>query len=150
MERKQPTRKVSRSLIPTEAQEQRALVRWVRLQPEIKEYIVKLNNEGQRSEAQGWNLKMLGMCQGASDLFLMVPRHQADQTWFHGFWLEQKRNRHYSPSERKTPTWIAQEIFQANARKMGYAAEFCYGWEHGARLIKEYLAGTYKPEYNVK
>ena len=122
--------------IPTEAQEQRALVRWIRFQPEIIEDIIKLNNEGKRTEAQGFNLKMLGMCVGASDLFLAYPAHGKC-----GLWIEMKKNKKYTKCDRETSTWIAQEKFIERRRARGYAAHMVFGWEHGKNVIEAYLEG---------
>lgn len=106
------------------------------MQPRIKHYLVKLNNEGKRSSAQGYQLKLMGMCTGASDLFLAYPAHG-----FHGLWIELKRARKYSPSERESTTWQNQMLFQRNMRAMGYACVFAYGWEMGREKITEYLDG---------
>lgn len=125
-----------RNLVPSEMDEQRELIKWIRYQPAIKRYVVKLNNEGRRTPAAGWHLKQLGMCVGASDLFLAYPVGV-----YHGLWLELKRNRKYSPSERETNTWVGQLGFQAEMRKVGYACAFCYGWKHASEIILQYLKG---------
>jgi hypothetical protein len=122
---------------PTEAQEQRALIRWIKLQPKIKDFIVKLNNEGKRTEGQGWNLKLMGMCVGASDLFLAYPMGK-----YAGLWLEVKRNKRYTLSERSTSTWIEQEKFQQRMKSVGFYAETCYGWQDGAKIIESYLSSA--------
>lgn len=138
-----PETKVRRRLrgdsapIPTEAAEQRALVSWIRTQPKIAPYIIKLNNEGQRTRAQGFNLKMLGMQPGASDLFLAYPVKP-----YYGLWIEIKRNRSYSPSEMRSSSWEAQVAFLGHMKSVGYAGKICYGFEHGKRIIESYLNGT--------
>jgi hypothetical protein len=123
-------------LLPTENQEQRALVKWIRTQPKFDNVLIKLNNEGKRTAAQGWHLKLMGMCTGASDLFLAFPTPE-----FHGLWLEIKQNRKYQPSEKSKPTWIGQEKFLKKMISMGYDGHFCYGWEDGKRVIERYVAG---------
>ena len=121
---------------PTEAQEQRWLVKWLMMHPILKEFVVKLNNEGKRTPIQGHQLKLLGMHPGASDLFIAYPAHGRS-----GLWLEIKKNRLYTASERDTATWIAQARFIALMRSVGFSGDFCYGWEHAKVLVDDYLAG---------
>lgn len=128
----------------TENQEQRALVKWIRMRSDISDYVLKMNNEGKRTKAQGWNLTMLGMCRGASDLFLAYPAHG-----LHGCWIECKRNRKYSPCEQRSETWLYQLQFQDIMRYKGYAAFIAYGWEDGKKKIEQYLAGTLPDEYTT-
>lgn len=127
------TKRVS---IPTENQEQRWLVKWLGLHPKLSKFFCKLNNEGKRTEAQGWHLKLMGMRPGASDLFIYHPNQSRT---YPGLWLEVKRNMHYPPSARKSDTWIAQIEFQEDVKSVGYAAEFCYGWVDGKEIIENYL-----------
>ena len=123
-----------RRLIPTENQEQRALVQWIRIHSILRDFIVKLNNEGKRNQFQGYNLKRMGMMPGASDLFLAYPtaRH-------HGLWLEVKQNRKYKPSEKTKSSFVAQKLFLERMISVGFAGEFCYGFDHGRRVIESYL-----------
>lgn len=125
-------------VIASEAQEQRALVQWIKTQPEIRDYVIKLNNEGKRSPQAGRNLKLLGLLPGASDLFIAYPSNH-----YHGLWLEIKCNRKYSESEMRTKTWTTQIQFLSSMKSVGFAGDFCYGWEHGMRIIEDYLAKKY-------
>jgi len=118
----------------TENQEQRALVKWLSYHPIVRNFYLKQNNEGKRSPEQGWNLKLMGLRPGASDLFLYYPTNS-----YHGLFLEVKRNKNYTPSERRTDTWIAQEEFIDTVKSVGYAAYFCYGWIDGKEIIERYL-----------
>jgi hypothetical protein len=74
------------------------------------------------------------MLPGASDLFVFYPTES-----FHGLFLEVKRNKEYSASERNTKTWLGQQRFLDNVRAAGYAGIVCYGWEHGKEIIDDYL-----------
>lgn len=121
-------------LIPSENQEQKALVKWIRMQRPYGDLLIKLNNEGKRSVNQGFHLKLMGMLPGASDLFLAYPT-----SVYHGLWLEVKQNRRYRPSEMAKPSWIAQQVFLERMISVGFAGHFCYGWEHGKRIIESYL-----------
>lgn len=100
----------------------------------LRDFFCKNDNEGKRTPAQGWNLKLMGLRPGVSDIFIYYP-HGA----YHGLWLEVKRNMKYPPSARATPTWIAQEKFQEIVKSVGFAAHFCYGWEDGKRIVDNYL-----------
>ncbi len=96
-----------------------------------------MNNEGKRTPLQGFNLKLMGLRSGVSDIFLYYPSNG-----FHGLFLEVKKNKKYAPSEMRTPTWLAQLKFMEQVKSVGYAAEFCYGWEEGAKIIESYLLSS--------
>jgi hypothetical protein len=121
-------------LIPTENQEQRALVNWLSYHPIVRDYFFKINNEAKRTPSQGFNLNLMGMRAGVSDLFIYYPTNS-----FNGLFLEIKRNKNYTKSEMSTKTWIAQEEFIANAKKVGFSAKFCYGWMDGMKIVESYL-----------
>lgn len=126
----------NKPLLPSEYQEQCAIVAWVRAaKPKIAPYLIKLNNEGKRTSIQGFHLKAMGMQAGASDLFLAYPVGQ-----FCGLWLEIKRNKQYSPSEMRSSSWEAQISFLARMKSVGFAAEICYGFERGKAIIESYLS----------
>lgn len=125
---------VKKFLVPSEHQEQRALVKWLSLHPTLKNNYCKNNNEGKRTEAQTWHLKLLGLRPGVSDLFIAYPTSK-----YHGLWLEVKRNMHYPPSARKSSSWLLQEEWISRMKSVGYAGEFCYGFECGKKIIESYL-----------
>ena len=121
-------------IIPSENQEQRALVKWLSYHPIVRDFFCKNNNEGKRTEVQGYNLRLMGLRRGVSDLFIYWPTKT-----YHGLWLEVKRNKKYSTSERSTATWIAQENFLEKVKSIGFAGKFCYGWVDGKKIIENYL-----------
>lgn len=125
-----------RLIIPTENQEQRAIVKWLSLHPVLKDFFCKNNNEGKRTEAQTWNLKLMGLRPGVSDLFIPYPSRTRQ---FSGLWLEVKRNMHYPPSARKTDTWVQQEIWIERMKTVGFDGHFCYGFIDGKEIIERYL-----------
>ena len=126
--------KTQRLTIPTEAQEQRALVKYLTLHPILKDFFCKNNNEGKRTEIQTHQLKLLGLRPGVPDLLIFYPNKTQ-----HGLWLEVKRNMQYPPSAKKAKSWLLQEKFIQRVKTIGYAAEFCYGWQDGKRIIDAYL-----------
>lgn len=120
--------------IPSEAQEQKALVKWLSYHPVLRNYFCKNNNEGKRSVVSGYNLKLLGLRSGVSDIFVYYPTKM-----YHGLWLEVKRNKKYTNSEMMTSTWVNQAKFIREVLEVGYAGFFCYGWEDGCRIVENYL-----------
>lgn len=127
-------RRTRRLSIPAEHQEQRWLVKWLSLHPQLKDFFCKNNNEGKRSAIQGRNLKLEGLRPGVSDLFIYFPTKT-----HHGLFLEVKRAMSYPPSARKSDTWVAQEEFARIVRGVGYEAKTCFGWQNGVEIIEEYL-----------
>jgi len=79
----------------------------------------------------------MGLRPGASDLFIYYPNKSKTKA---GLWLEVKRNKKYTPSERKTETWIAQEKFIETVKTVGFEGKFCYGWIDGKEIIEAYLS----------
>jgi hypothetical protein len=68
--------------IPTEAEEQKAFVEWFR-KTYPNDEIILIRNDGSRTPAEKVEQMAMGLCPGASDLF--IPR------W--GIWLEMKRTK---------------------------------------------------------
>lgn len=125
---------VLKEKIPSESQEQKALVQWLRLHPTLKGFFFKNDNEGKRTPIQGRNAKLLGLKPGVSDLFIFYPTKT-----FHGLFIEMKRNKKYTGSERSSDSWMAQERFISTVRGVGFDGHFCYGWEHAKSVIEKYL-----------
>ncbi len=119
---------------PLEHVEQNALSQWLSLHPILKEFYFKTNNEGRRSALQGMRLKKTGLRPGVSDIFIFYPTKA-----YSGLFLEVKRNKKYTPSERSSDTWVAQQKFIDTVKSVGYAGSFCYGWTDGAQIIERYL-----------
>lgn len=120
--------------IPLEREEQEYLVKWLSYHRLLSNCIIKIDNEGKRSPLQGARLKRQGLHRGASDLFIAYPTDT-----FSGLFLEVKRNKSYSNSEKNSKTWLAQVEFQQNVKKLGYQACTCYGWIDGVKIIEDYL-----------
>ena len=127
------TKRVS---IPTENQEQRWLVKWLSLHPQLKDFFCKNNNEGKRTEAQTWNLKLQGLRPGVSDLFIPYPSQSGK---YAGLWLEVKRAMKYPPSAQKAESWKQQIIWIERMKTVGFDGQFCYGWIDGKEIIENYL-----------
>ena len=76
----------------------------------------------------------MGLRSGVSDLFIYYPTKT-----YHGLWIEMKRNKKYTPSERKTDSWLAQEEFIKTIKSVGYWGEFCYGFSDAKVIVDCYL-----------
>lgn len=115
--------------IQHEANEQKALFDWVAFaraqHPEI-DLIYHIPNGGSRNKIEAANLKRQGVRPGVPDLCLPVARGV-----YHGLYIELKAG-----SNRPTKTQI--KWIQA-LKAQGYAVEVCYGWEHAAKTIIDYL-----------
>lgn len=122
--------------IALEREEQQALVEWLYLHPILKNFFLKIDNEGKRTALQGSRLKNLGLRPGASDLFIYYPSQSGI---YSGLWLEVKRNKKYTPSEMSSVTWKNQEEFQRTVKMVGFDAKFCYGFIDATRIISCYL-----------
>ena len=129
--------------IPSEAEEQIALVEWLNYHPILKNYFCKNDNEGQRKTVMRdgklvpvglFHAIKMGLRPGVSDLFIYYPTME-----YNGLWLEIKRNKKYTMSEMSTATWTAQEAFQEQVKKVGFSAHFCYGCGDAIEIIESYL-----------
>ena len=111
-------------------------MKWLNLHPQLADNFGKINNEGKRTMQQGYNLKLMGLRPGMTDLFIYYPNKSRTHA---GLWLEVKRAMNYPPSSRKSDTWVAQELFIAQVKKVGFWGCMCYGWVDGKNIIENYL-----------
>lgn len=118
--------------IPTESDEQKALMRWAAYNrgryPELA-LLYHIPNEGQRDPRVGARMRAEGLRKGVPDLCLPVARGGS-----HGLYIELKRTKggRVSPEQAE---WIDGLLRQ------GYAACVCRGWEEASREIERYLRG---------
>lgn len=106
-------------IIPTEHQEQVAVVQWMRLQyPQHR--IFAIPNGGTRNKAEAQNLKRSGVMSGVPDLFIPSLK----------LWIEMKRRKGGAVSAEQKD-WIEY------LRGCGYRAEVCRGFDEAKKLIKE-------------
>ena len=129
-------------LIPTEAQEQIALMEWAAITPfvlintftqiavtkKISDYLIAIPNGGSRHKTEAFNLKRQGVRPGASDLFFAVPRGK-----FHGLWIELKRKKGGELS-------FAQSSFILSMQLAGYKAVVAHGFDEARSEISSYLS----------
>ena len=118
-----------RSVIPKEAQEQKALMRWVewnkRKWPDLK-MLYHIPNGGSRNKAEAADLKRQGVKSGVPDLCLAAPKGP-----WHGLYIEMKR--HGGKVSDNQSDWIA------NLREQGYRVEVAYNCEQAIDILLGYL-----------
>jgi len=118
--------------IPTESQEQRAVMQWAEvckgMCPELA-LLVHIPNGGLRDPIVAVKLKREGVKKGFPDLFLPVPRGQ-----YHGLMIELKRVKGgvVKPEQKQ---WLDH----LNAQ--GYRAVVCKGADEAIKEIENYLRG---------
>lgn len=132
--------------IATEAQEQRALIKWASItkipntEHFIKKYLVHIPNEGKREPRSGANLVTLGLTKGWPDLFLAYPAWSSFVDYdtikrrhfkYAGLFVEMKR-------KGGKLTFEQDEILHM-LHSIGYQCVVAYGWEEGSDAILEYL-----------
>jgi len=128
--------------VPTEYQDQCALIEWFRRQyPDPSNLIFANGNGGSRSAKtrvakngkkvrvshEVARLKRAGMVNGIPDLFLAVPKGI-----YHGMFIEMKRN---SMSARISPS---QQYIQFILSRH-YKVVTCLGFEEAAREVRAYM-----------
>jgi len=116
-----------------EYKEQMLLMQWCDLHGYLP---VHCPNGEIRTEKRAWLLKQMGLRPGFPDLTLFKRTDK-----YGALHLEMKQNRYYRESEKKTEHWQRQQWWIDHLTDQGYYAAFAYGWEHGARIIQDYLAG---------
>jgi hypothetical protein len=118
--------KIPRCLIPSEHQEQAALVKWLDMfHPNVPYFAIP--NGGWRHPATAALLKAEGAKPGVPDL--MIP---LAIDGINGLFIEMKRLK----GGKVSP---AQKAFHNLLRENGYAVEVCAGFEAARTAINEYL-----------
>lgn len=122
-------------LEPLEAEEQRELFKWAKMQsgryPELL-YMYHVPNGGRRRTREAALLRAEGVKSGVPDIVLPAPRKP-----FHGLYIELKRQKSGTVSED-------QKKFLDYLNFMGYKAVVCKGWKEASETIMSYLKGEIK------
>lgn len=116
-----------RSIDPTEAQIQIAVVQWCEAAHKVK--AVHCPNELMRflSEGQKYHFVKIGVVLGVHDLFLFEPRGK-----YHGCSIEIKRNKRCKASKEQID-WLHY------LEKRGYFVKITYGLDETLETIEGYL-----------
>ncbi|WP_405120725.1 VRR-NUC domain-containing protein [Pseudomonas leptonychotis] len=116
-------------MIPTEHDEQKALIKWFDLQyPSLRGRLAACPNGGQRNVIVAAKLKAEGVRPGYPDLNLMTPRHG-----FAGLIIEMKRIKGGSitPQQADWLQWFSDQ---------GFMAVCCKGFDSAKQTITDYLS----------
>lgn len=120
----------AKDMNPTEAQEQKTLFEWAKLQQRrypALELLHAIPNGGSRNPIEARHLKEQGVKAGIPDICLPVPsRHHT------ALYIELKRRKGGQVSE-------AQKRMMFALKKYGNMAVVCYGWEEARDAILNYL-----------
>ena len=114
--------------LPTEHDEQKALVKWFDLQyPALRGRLAACPNGGQRNVSVAAKLKAEGVRPGYPDLNLLVPRHG-----FAGLFIEMKRQKGGSLTPEQAD-WL--EFLGAQ----GFMGVVCKGFDAARETVANYL-----------
>lgn len=123
--------------LPTEEQEQTAVMQWAEYQmgrwPELV-WLYHIPNGGKRRRTEAARFKAMGVKPGVPDLCLPVPRGG-----YHGLYVEMKRREEGRVSEDQAE-WI--DGLRAN----GYCAGVAYGCHEAEGILEAYLCGRLQKE----
>ena len=115
--------------ISSEYHECLAYFKWAQFNPILRDYLIKIVNEGQRSKTNGYYLKLIGFRAGIPDYFLPYPN-----STYHGLWIEMK-----CVDERNKAKRANQLEWIEKLKKIGHYACICYGWHEAATVTTDYL-----------
>lgn len=117
-----------------EEKTQHAFMQYLRYaHPKIRDLVVKIDNEGKRSQVAGYVSKILGLHPGASDIF--IPKAHGGK---HGLWIEVKRDGwKYTSNQRDH--YNRQMVFIEKMRDEGYGAKMCVGTTECIETLERYL-----------
>lgn len=114
--------------IPTEEQEQMALIQWCRMRGDPFDKCFAIPNGGHRHKATAGRLKASGVKAGVPDLFWPVARNG-----YHGLFIEMKRLKGGGVSE-------SQKAMIASLKSEGYRVEICAGFEAAKAVLEIYFS----------
>lgn len=123
--------------VPSEDEEQAAVIRWAELQmgrwPDL-EWLYHIPNGGKRGKIEAARFKAMGVKAGVPDLCLPVPKGG-----YHGLYIEMKRREggKLSKDQRK---WID------GLRENGYCVQRCDGHQEAVRVLGDYLRGRLRKD----
>lgn len=112
----------------SEAEIQKTIIKWVRLQPKISNLVLHFANEGKRSAAYGRMLKDMGLRPGVSDLYVAMMRHG-----YGGAWIELK--------SQEGVISTAQLEFLKDMKQQGYYTVVCRSIEDTIKVLEWYCFG---------
>jgi hypothetical protein len=126
-------------VLKNEDKTQIAILEWLEMRyPHVREFVIKIDNEGKRSILGHVIAKRAGLKKGASDLFIAYPMGNC-----HGLFLEIKADNWRCKGEAERNHVNGQLEFIEKMRQRGYAAEFIIGVDEGIRVLASYLGNRF-------
>lgn len=119
---------MSKLAVPTEHDEQKAVVKWFDMQyPALRGRLAAVPNGGQRHPAVAAKLKAEGVRKGFPDMMLLKP-----SGGYFGLFIELKRIKGGSVSAEQSDWlhWLNQQ---------GFMAAVCKGADEARKTIQDYL-----------
>ena len=123
-------------MLKPEARVQTALVAYIANKlPPVLPYVIKIDNEGKRTISGHVLAKRMGLCKGASDLFIAYPMSS-----YHGLFIEVKPEDFKLPKTIKYDSHLYHQLsFMEKVRDNGYYAKLIAGIDEGIDLIDCYF-----------
>lgn len=130
-------------MVPTEAQEQIALIKYAAIHPILKVYLFAIPNGGKRDIVTAKRLKLQGVKPGVADLFLAYPIDYNNIIKC-GLFIELKRNIKSSKCTQE------QIVFLKNMYDKKYSVAICHGLNETIDCINDYLKYYIELEFHQK
>lgn len=112
---------------PSESQIQSSFCDYIaKVRPDLRDCLIKIDNEGKTSWALGKRKKAEGKLKGAADLFVSYP-----STIYYGLWLEFK-----TPKGKVSPK---QRAFGIAQNRRGYAYKVVRSIDEAINVFERYL-----------
>jgi len=111
---------------------------WANPQPKLVR-LFAIHNQGHGDAVRGARAKAEGVKTGVPDIMLPVAHRNHTAMPCNGLFVELKR-----PKDTKRAGTASEKQFDwlAYLNDEGYIAIICYGWEHAATSIRNYMEGT--------
>lgn len=109
-----------------ERAERLAFMEWMKLRPDIRRFLIAIENGGTRHRLEAYNIKRCGLCAGTPDYFFM-----RGTSMFHGLWIEFKAG--------KNKLTAAQKQFFKTATEAGYKCITVWSSKEAITEIDTYL-----------
>lgn len=118
---------IMKKRISSEYQECLAYFKWAQYHPVLKEYLIKIVNEGKRNAITGYRLQLIGLRAGLPDYYLPISNRN-----YNGLWIEMKVSKSFNKRNNQDE-WIEK------LKKIGHYAIYAIGWQEAARVTMDYL-----------
>ncbi len=102
---------------------------WAQKMPILRDYLIKIVNEGKRSGREGNRLKEIGMRPGIPDYFLPFANQK-----YYGLWIEMKTLDEKEREKNKNQDMWIKKLLQIN-----HYATYAYGCHDAIKITLDYM-----------